>query len=1340
MTTVSDSKDSQPTDVGGGGTVRLGATVSQDAAGAQGTVRVGAAQDQGAAGTVRVGAAPDGPQGTARVDAGGQVAPLAVATSTLLGQAAPRASDPQRLSMGQIIHLNGCDYTVASALSLHTSEANTYVVSSDRGSFVLKRYKNGVRMPEPVLQRLKDHGHPNVVAVHDLGRVDGHDVELLEYVTGGSLADHLRRHGPVKDPSTLRKLVRGLADGLQHLHGTVRMIYQDLKPENILLADATMSRVMLADFGISTLMKPGSHEVDVTANGTREYAAPELSRFGNQTSVLVSPAVDYFALGVTLLECWTASRPFQGVLDSARSNQILGQSVPIPADMDENLAALVKGLIKPLAQDRFGANQVRRWLDGLALQVDYGGATRQYPVRWFHDDRSFNTPAQLAALLESDPVKGCDFLYLDLIKEWLDEAGDMTMAAAIRKIVQDYNRDEVSRSAGLVKAIFTLDSERPFITEGGHACRTQEELGDALLLEKTHYIDALRDTLDPFYLYLQANGAGDFADATFARFRSKKDSAELAFNSMLYALHEGGQRRLKLAGRYWFDAADFNAASSADRDALLRELRSADSRGLIWLQAQDIVDKLLPLDGAEPVNLLSMAKALPWLQLKVEIAQLDNARQARIALELLRTGRTDLFDEYLQQGLSLNVQDGKWSPLAWASGAGRRDEVLRLLDFGAQVDFTDSNSPTALDVAIRYRRTDVVELLLSRGADASQAAQDKETMLGLACRHLKLDGRDKPVDPRIVRLLLQAGAHANQATGTDVLPLHLVMADAEAGDVVDLFDALIAAGASISARGMNLVMPKYPNCDALFCALYAYKFKRLCDANFLPVIERLVKGGASLHAVDNGLAPLHFAASIEDEPLVRLLLQLGARTSQVVDGDMLPATYAAVGKAPALAALLEPGAGLRMRQRTSRLTAWLGRLLALTGLALNLIPLGAIGTRMMANTLMAWGMVWLGCLLLLGGLGLISAGSLSGFKAGLKQGMKGRGWFQLLVVLPLMVAAVAVAAHHIWLRLGGVLPWYVNRVLIDWPLLLPAVALAAIGLSMSLSRRAGPLGRAFGKLDEALSGRTVKKAQSAKGSGLKGILVGLGLALGVLYIASEEIHGLSPFLQRDEPQSSLLGSTEDPSPNVVALAAKGELMAAYPLQFGKTTLCTLPAGTKVGAIKPLPRNDSSARYQVVVPKPGGDCAEKLIPGLVMRLPVDVISYPGKPAARNGASSRPPSSTVPNSSAKAAALSGTVSGLSPDGWPVIDGKPLPLFGVAAIAPSQTARFDAWLSANQHRLECESRPGNRWRCFNSKNADVALGLLLNGVARAADDAPVDYRQAMDKAVSERRGQWK
>jgi serine/threonine-protein kinase len=143
--------------------------------------------------------------------------------------------------------------------------------------------------------------HPNLVALHDMGRDPIVGLFLVfEYVEGETLEERLKR-GPLTAREAAR-LSRELGGALSVAH-SAQVLHRDIKPENVLLG---RTGAKLADFGIarlpdSTLTRPGG------LLGTPAYSAPEAIDEGS-----FSPASDQFSMACTLFEAISARRAFPG--------------------------------------------------------------------------------------------------------------------------------------------------------------------------------------------------------------------------------------------------------------------------------------------------------------------------------------------------------------------------------------------------------------------------------------------------------------------------------------------------------------------------------------------------------------------------------------------------------------------------------------------------------------------------------------------------------------------------------------------------------------------------------------------------------------------------------------------------------------------------------------------------------------------------------------------------------------------------------------------------------------------------------------------------------------------
>lgn len=142
---------------------------------------------------------------------------------------------------------------------------------------------------------------PHLVPIIEASEANGRHYLAVDYVTGGSLSQHIADKGTLAAGDLVR-VVSEVAAGLDALHGA-GVVHRDIKPQNILFAaDGT---AMLTDFGLAkgraytVLTKPGQ------VMGTLDYLAPELIRGEPAT-----PLTDVYALGCVAFECLVGRAPF----------------------------------------------------------------------------------------------------------------------------------------------------------------------------------------------------------------------------------------------------------------------------------------------------------------------------------------------------------------------------------------------------------------------------------------------------------------------------------------------------------------------------------------------------------------------------------------------------------------------------------------------------------------------------------------------------------------------------------------------------------------------------------------------------------------------------------------------------------------------------------------------------------------------------------------------------------------------------------------------------------------------------------------------------------------------
>jgi eukaryotic-like serine/threonine-protein kinase len=160
--------------------------------------------------------------------------------------------------------------------------------------------------------------HPNICVLHDIGRQDGHDFLVMEYLEGETLAARLDRGAMAWQEAV--QVAMAIADALDKAHRQ-GVVHRDLKPSNVMIGE---SGAKLLDFGLakwqgseerpaapSTAASGMATRTDLTTSGsllgTLQYMAPE------QLEAQEADArTDIFAFGAVLYEMLAGRKAFEG--------------------------------------------------------------------------------------------------------------------------------------------------------------------------------------------------------------------------------------------------------------------------------------------------------------------------------------------------------------------------------------------------------------------------------------------------------------------------------------------------------------------------------------------------------------------------------------------------------------------------------------------------------------------------------------------------------------------------------------------------------------------------------------------------------------------------------------------------------------------------------------------------------------------------------------------------------------------------------------------------------------------------------------------------------------------
>jgi serine/threonine protein kinase len=147
--------------------------------------------------------------------------------------------------------------------------------------------------------------HPNLLPVLSAGVEQPPFYLVSPRLAGRTLAAVLeeKRRLPV---AVALWVVRQVAEALDALHATARMIHADVKPANIIVGPD--GHATLIDLGFAHAPADARHWSSRPVYGTLNYMAPE----GLTSSLAASPQSDVYSLGVTLYESLVGALPFVG--------------------------------------------------------------------------------------------------------------------------------------------------------------------------------------------------------------------------------------------------------------------------------------------------------------------------------------------------------------------------------------------------------------------------------------------------------------------------------------------------------------------------------------------------------------------------------------------------------------------------------------------------------------------------------------------------------------------------------------------------------------------------------------------------------------------------------------------------------------------------------------------------------------------------------------------------------------------------------------------------------------------------------------------------------------------
>ncbi|MCP4151878.1 MAG: serine/threonine protein kinase, partial [bacterium] len=185
--------------------------------------------------------------------------------------------------------------------------------------------------------------HPNIITIHDIGRVGDTYFIVMEYLEE-SLHDRMKKRGSLT-PKEALGIIKVIASAMDYAHQK-GFIHRDIKPDNIMFRSD--GSAVLVDFGIARAIDSTTHLTRTGMSiGTPHYMSPEQCR-GEK----IDGRSDIYSLGVQLYELLTGKVPYKAENTAGIILKHIQEPIPqLPIEL---------GLFQPLIDKMMAKDKKKR--------------------------------------------------------------------------------------------------------------------------------------------------------------------------------------------------------------------------------------------------------------------------------------------------------------------------------------------------------------------------------------------------------------------------------------------------------------------------------------------------------------------------------------------------------------------------------------------------------------------------------------------------------------------------------------------------------------------------------------------------------------------------------------------------------------------------------------------------------------------------------------------------------------------------------------------------------------------------------------------------------------------
>lgn len=416
-------------------------------------------------------------------------------------------SDDDDVAYSDTFEIKGKIYKKIKCLSDNSGEAQVFLVESEGRELVLKIYYPNFTVKRKLMKIVANFNFEMIMNIFDYGKmyVEGvsRDYELMEYLKGGTLNNyHLKG-----DFNKFRRIALQCAAALAYCHNN-NVIHKDIKPGNFFFRDEEQTQIVLGDFGISSIIKDKNEMHRTTQARTPIYASPEMYNDVIDGIVELTPATDYYSLGITLLALWLGNSPFNVGERTIMKRKNEGRLPGIDA-LPERVRLLISGLTAVNIHKRWGYEEVERWFLGESPDIDTSSPFLRYNTFVVDPERNLvaeNVHELIPLLLDNERIaKG--YLYEGRLTNWFETCGNSKMAMMLKDIV--VNRYPSDQQAGLMAAVYAMDPGWPYVDVNGKECSDMHNLAITMLVNSSEYQMVLRNPNDRLWVYVESHSDCD---------------------------------------------------------------------------------------------------------------------------------------------------------------------------------------------------------------------------------------------------------------------------------------------------------------------------------------------------------------------------------------------------------------------------------------------------------------------------------------------------------------------------------------------------------------------------------------------------------------------------------------------------------------------------------------------------------------------------------------------------------------------------------------------------------------------------------------------------------------